>query len=58
MKYSLCIEPIFEEVPIYDRIAIAKDCGVDAIEFWDPSVYDTKRIGDTAAKLNMPVAAC
>lgn len=58
MKYSLCIEPIFEEVPIYDRIAIAKDCGVDAIEFWDPSVYDTKKIGDTAAKLNVPVAAC
>ena len=58
MKYSLCIEPIFEEVPIYDRIAIAKDCGVDAIEFWDPSIYDAKKIGDTAAKLNVPVAAC
>lgn len=58
MKYSLCIEPIFEEVPIYDRIAIAKDCGVDAIEFWDPSIYDAKKIGDTAAKLGVPVAAC
>jgi hydroxypyruvate isomerase len=58
MKYSLCIEPIFKETSFYDRIAIAKDCGVEAVEFWDPSVYDAKRIGETAAKLDMPVAAC
>lgn len=58
MKYSLCIEPVFEDVSFYDRIQLAKDCGVDAIEFWDPSVYDTKKIGSTAANAGMPVAAC
>lgn len=58
MKYSLCIEPVFENVPFYDRIKIAKDCGVDAVEFWDPSVYDTKKIGAVAAQNNIPVAAC
>lgn len=58
MKYSLCIEPVFENVPFYDRIALAKEAGVDAIEFWDPSVYETKTIGQTAQKLDMPVAAC
>lgn len=58
MKYSLCIEPIFEDVSFYDRIQKAKDCGVDAIEFWDPSVYDTKKVGDIAANANIPVAAC
>jgi len=58
MKYSLCIEPIFEDIPFYDRIQKTKDCGADAIEFWDPSVYDTKKIGDIAANAGIPVAAC
>jgi len=58
MKYSLCIEPVFEKVSFYDRIALAKDCGVDAVEFWDPSVYDTKKIGSTLANNNIPIAAC
>ena len=57
MKYSLCIEPVFEALPFYDRIQAAKDLGLDAVEFWDPSVYDTKKIGDIAARANMPVAA-
>lgn len=58
MKYSLCIEPIFENVPFYDRIRMAKNCGVDAVEFWDPSVYDTKKVGDIAANAGIPIAAC
>ncbi len=58
MKFSLCIEPVFENVPFYDRIRLAKDCGCDAVEFWDPSVYDTKKVGDIAANLGMPIAAC
>ena len=36
MKYSLCIEPIFEELPFYERFQVAKDLGCDAVEFWDP----------------------
>ena len=58
MKFSLCIEPIFEDVSFYDRIQKAKDCGVDAVEFWDPSVYDTKEVGDIAANAGVPIAAC
>ncbi|PKM39906.1 MAG: hydroxypyruvate isomerase [Firmicutes bacterium HGW-Firmicutes-9] len=58
MKYSLCIEPVFETLSFYDRIQAAKDLGLDAVEFWDPSVYDTKKIGDTAARAGIPVAAC
>ncbi len=57
MKFSLCLEPIFEDVPFTDRIKIAKDCGVDAIELWDPSEHDPVAIGIEAARLNMPVAA-
>ena len=61
MKFSLCIEPIFENVPFYDRIQLAKDCGADAVEFWDPwasGELDPKKIGETAARVGIPIAAC
>jgi hydroxypyruvate isomerase len=58
MKYSLCIETVFEKVDFYERIQLAKDCGLDAVELWDSSVYDPKKIGHIAGNLNIPVAAC
>jgi len=58
MKYSLCIEPVFENVPFYDRIALATEAGVDAIEFWNPCSYDTKKIGQICGQLGMAVAGC
>ena len=58
MKYSLCIEPIFENVEFYDRLELAKAAGVDAVEFWNPSDYDTKKIGAKSAQVGIPVAAC
>ncbi|MCL2035513.1 MAG: TIM barrel protein [Oscillospiraceae bacterium] len=56
MKFSLCIEPLFENVSIYDRVKLAKDAGVDAIEFWDPTPYDMKKMAIATQKLDMPVA--
>ena len=61
MKFSLCIEPVFENLNFYDRIVKAKELGCDAIEFWDPWVggeVDPKKIGEVAAKAGIPVAAC
>lgn len=58
MKYSLCIETMFQDIEFYDRIKLAKNCGVDAIELWDPSPYDTKKIGSLSQKLDLPVSAC
>lgn len=58
MKYSLCIEPLFEDVDFYDRIKLAADAGLDAIEFWDPSDKDCARIGALAQKNNLKVAIC
>lgn len=61
MKFSLCIEPVFENLSFYDRIVKAKELGCDAIEFWDPWVggeVDPKKIGEVAAKAGIPVAAC
>ena len=34
-KYSLCIEPVLTEYDFYDRIKVAAELGLDAIEFWD-----------------------
>ena len=61
MKFSLCIEPVFENLCFYDRIAKAKELGCDAVEFWDPwasGEIDPKKIGEAAAKADIPVAAC
>ena len=58
MKYSLCIEPIFENVDFYDRIKLAAEAGLDAIEFWDPTVYDCDRIGKIAQQEGIDVAIC
>lgn len=56
MKYSLCIEPIFEGVDFYDRIKLAAEAGLDAIELWDPTVYDCDRIGKLAQEAGLDVA--
>ena len=58
MKYSLCIEPVWENVDFYDRIKMAKDCGLDAIEFWDPGDYDCKKIGSIAANEGIAISDC
>ena len=58
MKFSLCLEPVFPEVEIYERVQFAKECGLDAIELWDPSVYDAKKLAKEAQRYNLPIAAC
>ena len=44
MKYSLCIEPVFTECDFCERVARARECGVDAVEFWDPESKDLKAL--------------
>ena len=58
LKYSLCIEPIFENYDFYDRIKIAADAGLDAIEFWDPADRDVDKIAAITQRLNIGVAIC
>ena len=58
MKYSLCIEPLFENIDFYDRIKLAADAGLDAVEFWDPSDKDCAKIGRLAQQNNLEVAIC
>ena len=57
-KFSLCIEPVLEKYDLCDRVKIAAELGYDAIEFWDPSDKDIKKIGETAQKNNIKVSIC
>lgn len=57
-KFSLCIEPVLEQYDFCDRIKIAAELGYDAIEFWDPSDKDLKKIAEAAQKNNIKVAIC
>ena len=57
-KYSLCIEPVLTEYDFYDRIKIAAELGLDAIEFWDTDGKDVSKIGRLAAENNIKVAVC
>jgi hydroxypyruvate isomerase len=58
MKYSLCLETVFENIDFYDRIPLAKELGLDAVEFWEPEKFDAKKIGKIAGQSGIPVVAC
>lgn len=58
IKYSLCIEPVLEDINFYDRIRVAAELGFDAIEFWDPIGKDIAKIGKLAAENKIKVAIC
>lgn len=58
MKYSLCLEPLFEELDFYDRIPLAKELGLDAFEFWEPEKFDAAKIGRLSTQYGIPVSDC
>ena len=58
MKYSFCIETMFDDLPIYDRVAVAKDCGADAVEIYNPALYDCKKFAALLAQHNLPMVEC
>src|SRR5665647_3708941 len=57
-KFSLCIEPVLTELDFYDRIKVAAELGLDAIEFWDPEGKDIAKIGRLASENKIAVAIC
>jgi len=58
MKYSICIEPLFEKVPFEDRIKLVSEIGFDTIEFWDPEGKDLEKMKDECKKYNVSIAVC
>jgi len=56
MKYSACIEMLFQEVPFLERIAKAKQAGFSHVEFWCWWEKDIPAIKDALAETGMQVA--
>jgi len=57
MKYSACIEMLFNEVPFIQRIKKAKENNFSAIEFWDWKEKEIDSIRDECVKNDISIAA-
>jgi hydroxypyruvate isomerase len=55
---SLCLETVFTELPLHDRIKKAADAGYKAVEFWDPSGVDCKKMAAAAAAAHISIVGC
>ncbi len=56
MKYSACIEMLFQEVPFVERIYKAKEAGFDAVEFWVWGEKDIEAIKKAIDETGLEVA--
>ena len=53
MKISACIEMLFPEKDFYDRIACAKECSIDAFEFWRWSNKDVDKLSSVSMNVSV-----
>ena len=58
MKYSLCIETVFKDVDFYDRIYLAKELGLDGVEFWGAEGKNAGKVAKIAGNAGIPVVGC
>lgn len=58
LDLSLNIEPVLTNMDIYDRVKIASDLGIKAVEFWDPQEKDVAKLGAVSASNNVQVIGC
>ncbi|MBE6613117.1 MAG: hydroxypyruvate isomerase [Ruminococcaceae bacterium] len=56
MKFSVCIDMMFADLPFMDRIRAAKAAGADAIEFWRWSNKDIDAIAALCGELGLSAA--
>jgi hydroxypyruvate isomerase len=57
MKLSLCLETVFTDRPFVERMQEASALGYSAIEFWDWRTKELTAIEESAAQLNLTIAA-
>lgn len=58
MDLSLNIEPVLTGMDFYDRIKIASDLGIKAVEFWDPREKDIAKLISVASANHVKVIGC
>jgi len=44
IKFSLCLDPVYTDYSLYDRVKIAADQGFDGVEFWDIESMDPAKM--------------
>lgn len=49
---------MFDDLPMNERIVLAKECGAQAVEFYNPALYDGKKIASALSKQNIPLVQC
>ncbi len=57
IRISVCVETVFKELPIAERIAKVKALGADAFEFWVWNNKDLEELERTQEELRFPLAA-
>jgi hydroxypyruvate isomerase len=55
MQFAFCLEMLFKELPFLDRLLLARDEGIDNIEFWDWRDKDLSLLAQLIAKHQMRV---
>lgn len=58
MKFSVCIDMMFSDIPFPDRITKAADVGADAIEFWGWREKDICSISEKTKENGLSVCLC
>jgi hydroxypyruvate isomerase len=58
MKYSICIEPIFNELSFEDRVKSISEIGFKTIEFWDPADKNLDKLREECNKYNVSISIC
>ena len=57
LRFSANIEMLGTHVDFYDRFALAKQSGFDAVEFWSPEGKDLKRIASLSKEFSLPISS-
>lgn len=56
MKYSLCLDPMFEGYDYYDKVKKAAETGYDGVEFWKVSEIDPQKMRRVCGDCGVRVA--
>lgn len=57
LKFSACIEMLYKEVDFYDRFKEAEASGLFAVEFWNWSNKDLRKLKLIKESLSIPISA-
>ncbi len=57
LKFSACIEMMYQDIPFMDRFALAAKCGVQANEIWGFARHDIEELRRSVDSSGVPLAS-